>query len=123
MFHVPNEYRLKTPGHPLSSTDDDGNNGAFFVPFDSYEFTVIASDGMGWEHVSISLKNRCPNWKEMCHMKNLFWDKQDCVVQYHPSESEYVNNHEYTLHLWRSSKEKFPMPDSILIGFKDHEPT
>jgi len=26
---------------------------------------VIASDGMDWEHVSVSLPNRTPNWREM----------------------------------------------------------
>ena len=99
MFHVPNKYRIREG--KFGSTDEIGNCGAFTIPFGSYEFVVIASDGMGWEHVSVSLKNRCPNWTEMCYMKNLFWDKEDCVVQFHPPQNEYVNNNENCLHLWR----------------------
>lgn len=62
-----------------------------------------ASDGGGWEHVSVSTIERCPTWDEMCKVKSLFWDDDDLVVQYHPPASEYVNNHPYTLHLWRKS--------------------
>ena len=84
---------------------------------------------MGWEHVSIHVEqqpttgwgkstNRTPTWSEMGMIKDLFWDEQDCVVQFHPPKSEYVNNHKTTLHLWRSTRQDFPMPDSILVGIK-----
>jgi len=118
MFHVPNEYRLRDLRNPYGSNDDMGNCGAFIIPFESTTLRCIASDGMGWEHVSVSLHNRCPNWKEMCFIKNLFWDNEDCVIQYHPPKSEYVNNFPYCLHLWKPIKEKIPMPDSILVGLK-----
>ena len=52
---------------------------------------IIASDGFGWEHVSVSRRDRCPTWEEMCQIKALFWDEDDCVIQYHPPRSEYVN--------------------------------
>lgn len=110
------EYHIKTGN--LGSDDNYGNNGAFSVPFESFMFHVIASDGMDWEHVSVSLPNRTPNWREMCFMKDLFWDYEDCVVQYHPPKSEYVNNHNFTLHLWKPMKEKVPIPPSILVGYK-----
>jgi len=95
-----------------------GNNGYFIIPFESYELVVIASDGEGWEHVSVSLRNRTPNWREMCFIKSLFWDDQDCVIQYHPPASEYVNNHDHCLHLWKPINQEIPVPPSILVGFK-----
>jgi hypothetical protein len=55
----------------------------------------------------------------MCHVKALFWDPEDWVVQYHPAESEYVNNHPHTLHLWRPTAATLPTPPSILVGVKD----
>jgi len=55
----------------------------------------------GWEHVSVSLPNRCPTWNEMCWVKELFWSDDKLVVQYHPPKSEYVNTAKYCLHLWR----------------------
>jgi hypothetical protein len=70
MFNVPDEYRIRDG--ELGSTDEAGNNGAFLIPFESFRLFVIASNGMGWEHVSVSLPNRCPNWREMCFIKNLW---------------------------------------------------
>lgn len=117
MFHVPNEYRIETEGHPLASRDSDGNYGAFKIPYQSYEFFVIASEGLGWEHVSISPERaRTPSWDVMCYFKDLFWDEEDCVVQYHPPKSEYVNESEHCLHLWRPTNEKMPLPPKILSG-------
>jgi hypothetical protein len=88
-----------------------GNNGAFFIPGrpgSGPPFKVIASDGDGmpdntqkWEHVSVSLPHRVPEWKEMCFIKAHFWDDDDTVVQFHPPRSEWVNNHNYCLHMWR----------------------
>lgn len=116
MFHVPNKYRLRTG--VMGSDDSFGNNGLFIIPHTTYELQVIASDGEGWEHVSVSLRNRAPNWEQMSYIKSLFWDDEDCVVQYHPPKSEYVNNHNFCLHLWRPIDKEIPMPPSILVGYK-----
>lgn len=113
-FHAPNRYRVREGA--LKSVDEDGNNGAFLVPFESYTLCCIASDGGGWEHVSVSLKHRTPSWKQMCFIKDLFWDAEDCCVQYHPPQSEYVNNHEHCLHIWRPINEKLPCPPSSFVG-------
>jgi hypothetical protein len=58
MFKVPNEYRIQVG--ELGSTEEMGNNGAFLIPYQSFTLRVIASDGQGWEHVSVSLQNRTP---------------------------------------------------------------
>jgi hypothetical protein len=54
----------------------------------------------------------------MCFVKSLFWEPEDVVVQYHPAESKYVNNHNFCLHLWRW-KGEMPSPPMDLIGIKD----
>jgi len=113
---TPNQYRLKHG--PFATDNSDGNNGAFMVPFESYKFTVIASDGEGWEHVSVSLPNRTPNWKEMCFIKDLFWEKDECVVQFHPPKAEYVNMHPNCLHLWKPIGKQIETPLCILVGIK-----
>ena len=121
-FQVPNQYRVRTG--PMRSDDSIGNAGAFFVRGRPGRppFTVIASDGAGWEHVSVSLPDRCPTWPEMCAIKALFWDADDTVVQYHPPEREYVNNHPHCLHLWRSTRHEIPLPDALLVGLKGVTP-
>ncbi|MBE0434833.1 MAG: hypothetical protein IBX56_03405 [Methylomicrobium sp.] len=118
-FHVPNKYRINTG--KLATTALDGNNGAFAVKSLKirHELFCIASDGMGWEHVSVSTKTRCPNWEEMNCIKNLFWDKEDTVIQFHPPESDYVNTHPYCLHLWRPINQQIPRPEWYLVGLKN----
>lgn len=125
-FHVPATNRIREG--PLRSDDDYGNNGAFFVPFtvgrkkrkgSRIGLWIVASDGRGWEHVSVSAPGRCPFWAEMSRVKAIFWDPEDVVLQYHPAASEYVNTHPHTLHLWRPIGIDFPTPDPILVGILD----
>lgn len=82
-------------------------------------FTIIASWGQGWDHVSVSTRNRCPSWDEMCIIKDVFFHPYEAVMQLHPPESEYVNNHPYCLHLWRPQEQPIPLPPSIMVGFKE----
>ena len=54
-FLVPEKYRVKTG--PVASTAQDGNNGAFVIKSIKLKTPLycIASDGFGWEHVSVSV--------------------------------------------------------------------
>lgn len=116
-FHVPNQYRVHES--ELRPSDDFGNNGWFkYRISSSVVLIIIASDGFGWEHVSVSLSYRCPTWEEMCIVKNMFWDEQDCVIQYHPPEAEFINNHPYCLHMWAKKGYEFPRPPNITVGIK-----
>lgn len=122
MFHVPEEYRI-TKGR-VASTSEFGNNGVFEIPpiRGGRKLFCVASDGAGWEHASVHVldgrRMHIPTWSEMCHIKDLFWDDEDLVIQYHPPKSNYVNNHAYVLHLWRPTNQKIPNPPSILVGVK-----
>lgn len=49
----------------------------------------------------------------------MFWDEHDCVAQFHPPKSKYINNHPYCLHLWRQVDAEFNLPDSLLVGFQE----
>ena len=121
MFKAPERYRI-TEG-PRASHSGYGNNGAFLIKSLKRGRAIfcICSDGMGWEHVSISIrlvgkgKTDIPTWNEMCYVKDMFWDEEDCVVQFHPPKSQYINTHPHVLHLWRSTEYTFPAPDKILV--------
>lgn len=63
-----------------------------------------------WEHVSVSAAHGCPTWAEMCWVKDLFFEPSEWVVQLHPAADQYVNCHQYTLHLWRVVGIDFPVP-------------
>lgn len=114
-FHVPEKSRVIKGG--MGSSEKDGNNG-FFLIYAGRQFRVIASDGGNWEHVSVSLDNRCPTWEEMCLIKNVFWDDEDYVVQFHPPKSQYVNVHSFCLHMWRPAGRNFETPPTWMIGPK-----
>jgi hypothetical protein len=110
---------------PLGGDHSWGCYGAFFVQGPCGEMLAIVASGgdaddqmsEGWEHVSVSTRRRNPNWQEMCFVKDLFWDETETVIQFHPPRSEYVNNHNFCLHLWRH-KEGHRLPPSILVGLK-----
>lgn len=115
-------YRLKDEEREYRGIGVLGNdnNGVFKVRVNGHSLFVIASDGGGWEHVSVSYCNQkrkaCPTWEEMCAIKDMFFDPEECVMQLHPPKSEYVNNHPYCLHLWRPNNgSAIPTPPRILV--------
>lgn len=92
--------------HPLMGSSEKGASyGYFTVPVGDVVLDVISSgsfyQGNDWEHVSVSLPDRCPTWAEMCVVKDLFWKESETVIQFHPRKNSYKNYHEFCLHLWR----------------------
>jgi hypothetical protein len=95
------------------------NWGAFTFALRGVRLRVISSgtdDEHGWEHVSVSVHNRCPTWQEMQYVKELFWRDDECVVQFHPPSKTYVNCHPHCLHMWRPLNQDIPQPPLELIG-------
>lgn len=113
-----NTYRVRTG--MFSSNDDAGFNGFFRLAVNGEWLKIIASDGYGWQHVSVSKESgqQVPNWGHMSAIKELFWGDDVWVVQFHPARSEYVNNHPGVLHLWRPTEAQLPTPPAILVGIK-----
>lgn len=112
---------------PYTSREGD-RYGLFSIPFEGRNLLVVVAPDIfstneltEWEHISVSLKNRCPNWREMSYVKDLFWDEEDTVVQYHPKKSDYVNMMPTCLHLWKWNKGEIPTPHYLLVGFKNKE--
>lgn len=103
------------------SDESFGFNGLFRFWIRGLKIRCIASDGQGWQHVSVSIEGdkRPPKWQTMCDVKDLFWDGEDAVIQIHPKKSEYVNFHSGCLHLWRciDGREQ-PLPNHLLVGPK-----
>ncbi len=82
--------------------------------------SIVASNGAGWEHVSISFMkgNKMPTWEDMCTLKEKMWYDDETVIQIHPSKDEYVNNLSNCLHLWRCTYKDMVLPPSCLVGVK-----
>lgn len=76
---------------------------------------VIASCGLGWDHVSVSLRNRCPTWEEMEIVKHLFFLPLETAMQLHVPRANHINFHPYALHLWRPQHASIPRPPKELV--------
>lgn len=70
----------------------------------------------GWNHASVSLEHRCPSWNEMEFVKRSFFEPQECAMQLHVPEAEYLNHHPYCLHLWSPVNDTIPRPPNGLVG-------
>jgi hypothetical protein len=111
------------PGEPYGLFEIPGRHA------NGRRLRIIACDASepvaaGWEHVSVSLPDsplKCPSWEEMCLVKALFWEPDTCVLQFHPPETEYVNNHPGCLHLWHYATGPFPTPPARLVGLLSPE--
>lgn len=121
-----NQYRNRT--HPIYKSDDSlGMTGFFVIPLNGHTFAlIIASEGeavMPWEHVSVRIgdmhknrmRERVPTWAEMCVVKDIFFSPEECVMQLHPPQSQYVNTHPCVLHLWRPLNEDIPQPPKVAV--------
>lgn len=66
-------------------------------------FVIWGEDEGGWEHVSVSPYNHgiTPSWDDMCRLKDIFFEDEEVVLQFHPRKSQYVNIMNNCLHLWR----------------------
>ncbi len=119
-LHALDKYRLKDYELILIGHYGNSGNGIFKVFANGRSFKVIASSGGGWDHVSVSPFNKkrtvCPTWEEMSAIKDMFFEPEEAVVEYHPPKSEYVNNHPYCLHLWRPNDgRKIAMPPKEFV--------
>lgn len=104
-------YRV---AHPLGGMGD-ATNGVALIPGPRRHLRVIFSGGDNWDHVSVSTPGQPPTWEEMCFIKDLFFESEECVVQFHPPRSVYKNQHRSCLHMWRWQGGSFPMPDLGLV--------
>lgn len=93
----------------------DGIKGLYFDRENKKTLTFIFSWGGGWEHLSVSMPHKTPSWDQMCMMKNIFFNEEECCVEYHPRKSDYVNNHAHCLHIWRPIGQEIIIPPKIFV--------
>lgn len=116
-----NRARVKVG--PFGSVPEQGFNGFFEFMINGLPIFCIASDGHGWQHVSVSIPGSTfpPSWYQMCRVKELFWGPDEWVMQLHPPKAENINNYPGCLHLWRPTAGAIPVPSPELVGLKGVE--
>jgi hypothetical protein len=118
-LRVLNGYRDRSPEViEYYGSVGDATCGVFHIvsPITGRWMHVIAASGQGWDHVSVSMKERPPIWAEMEHVKRLFFKEDEVAMQLHVPPAEHVNAHPHTLHLWRSQTQEIPRPPAELIA-------
>jgi hypothetical protein len=118
-LHTLERYRIRGSAVvSLWGWEGDDTCGAFEIPspIDHATLVVIVSSDGGWEHVSVSRKNRTPNWPEMAYIYRLFFREDETAMQLHVPPSEHVNMMPNCLHLWRPINAAIPKPPSIFVG-------
>jgi len=119
-----NQSRIRSGAEGYNSTAQDGFNGAFILQRAGKRLGCIASDELGWEHVSVTDQTTRksdqtpPTWEDMCFIKRCFWDDEETVIEYHVPMSEWINEHPGCLHLWRPTGVEIPRPPSLFVGLQ-----
>jgi len=99
----------------IQESGPDGGYAAVNLGFSKDPALVVFSWGGGWDHVSVSYRHRCCTWDEMCQVKDMFFREDEWAAQYHPAKADYVNNHPFTLHLWRPQAVPMPVPPKEFV--------
>lgn len=105
-----NDYRVE-----LFGDIGDAHNGAFKIKIKGEQYTIIASNGGDWEHVSVASLYKIPSWSTMQRVKEMFFHDHEIVMQLHPKKSEHININNNCLHLWRPLKESIPTPPQYMV--------
>lgn len=69
-----------------------------------------------WDHVSVSTRNRCPNWPEMDFIKDIFFAEDECAMQLHVPKADHIDCHPYCLHIWKPAHVAIPRPPALMVG-------
>lgn len=77
---------------------------------------VLCSNGFGWDHVSVSLKDRCPTWDEMEFVRSICFLPEETAMQLHVPDSDHISHHPYCLHLWRPQQGEIPRPPGWMVA-------
>lgn len=107
-------YRVDLPG--FERVPDEDIQGAFLIPYADAQLQVMCGCGEDWDHVSVSVKGRCPTWDEMHWIRGLFFEPGETVIQIDPPKDHYINYHKHTLHMWRHWRQEILLPPAKFIA-------
>ena len=106
----------------INKKENRHNSGVFNINIKGKIWLVVASVGLGWQHVSISNSNGLmPTWDIMETLKKKFFKEDEFAIEFHPLKENYVNNVVNCLHLWLPEDGEFPYPD--IKEFKKSKPS
>jgi hypothetical protein len=109
IFNEPELMKRQLKGMRVTIGDIIVQNAFEFI-HKGERMLVLAATQDGWDHVSVSFKDRCPTWDEMEWVKRAFFRPDEVAMQLHVAEADHISFHPYTLHLWRKTDGSIPLP-------------
>lgn len=74
-------------------------------------------DGRRWHHISVSRRGRMPSYDDLQLVRRLFIGETVECYQVFPPKDRWVNEHPFTLHLWRC----LDAPEGVVLPDFRHE--
>jgi hypothetical protein len=105
---------IQAPG--LHSVALGADGGKWYMDIEGEVLAIVASVGLGWDPVSVSLRHRCPRWDEMAEVKRVFFRPCETAMELHVPPAENISYHPFCLHLWRPQGAKIPRPPAVLVA-------
>lgn len=104
-------------GYPAALTPSGEGMFEFERPGRPGRLRVIACIGDGWDHVSVSRRNRVPSWEDMEFVKRRFFLRSEVAMQLHVPPTDHISCHPYCLHLWRPNDgREIPRPPADMVA-------
>lgn len=100
----------QTRGGVVIHIESDG------IAFQVGDLRCIASNGGGWDHLSVSRPDRVPRWDEMESMRKIVFTRDEYAYQLGVPEREHINCHPHCLHWWRPQSREIPIPPKWMVG-------
>lgn len=100
--------------HPVGGSMGNEQNGFIILPQKGLK--IMFSNGMGWEHASVSRVSKMPSYDDLTWVKQILWGANATVMQLFVPFDEHVNRHPYCLHLWRPLEDEIPRPPNVMVG-------
>lgn len=118
------KYRMSPIETAHIETKHPEREGMFIIPsiVDRQRLIILATSGHEWDHISVSRDDRIPLWIEMEQIKRIFFHPEECVMQLHPPDADYVTGRWpgqralFVLHLWKPHNYEIPRPPKWMVG-------
>lgn len=93
----------------------DEGAGVFVFEREGVDLYCVMSSGEGWDHISISTRDRTPTWDEMEFVRKRVTKPGEVWMQFGVPDSLHINVHPYVLHWWRPQHREVRLPPRWMV--------
>ena len=117
LYHPAKPYSNDYPQFPPNNYKILQHWGLGFALINNIGLRVIIDiqerNNESWLHVSFSRNHKLPSYQEIKQVKTDFIGKDNVAIMIFPAQVDYVNLHEFCLHLWHCITNKEIIPNFV----------